>query len=512
MSDKYPCVSAISDGDVYVMNPYFRIRNELDHVIVFGCQDLGHWRFHRSFGVVLALCNGQRTVADIARLTRPLVHLNNDEKALDLATQNVKKILYQTSRTKEEIKGLPPSQDKSLPASTVILLKSEFDKKFRGVCVPHVEYDARSFLPKDVTQVGNPPFQVAHCPVPASLTWHLTSDCATNCKYCYLKRRSVKPMPLKRALELLDEAADIGVFNIDCAGGDVLCYPYLFDILERIQQHKFLPFLLSTKALITEDVAKKLSRYRETIWRLQYSIDTDDEMIANYLVGVPNFPDRAFLSIKNALDAGLPVAAKAVITPYNVLTIPRLYRKLKTLGVQHINLATYSRSGYYHTDNLFCNNESYLWLHEEIEKLKQEFDDVFMLQNGAPTFESTSSESRKEAWKERIFCPAGHSSMMICADGKVIPCEQMPETDEYFCGDVSHQSIMEVWNGDRLKDMTYGVSREKFKGTECYDCDEREECHYIKGYCIRDLALFTENIFQPPLNCHKCSLPFVRQT
>ena len=512
MSRSCSNIYSIRDDAVYVLNPYFRVRNEQDHILVFGCQDLGHWRLHRSYGVVLALCNGEHTVEDIARLTRPLVSLEDDGESLILARQNVKKILYHMSHAKAGARDGLPNQNNAFPVSTAIVQKSEFDIKFQGISVSKIEYDARSFLPKDATQVGNPPFQVAQGISPTTLTYHLTSECATNCKYCYLNRRSITPMPLERVLELIDEAAHIGVCAIDCAGGDVLCYPHFFDVLARIKQHKFLPFLLSTKAHITEKIAQELSRYREVIWRLQYSIDTDDKTIANYLVEVPNFPDRAFTSIKNALDAGLPVSVKAVITPYNILTIPRLYRKLKAIGVKIINLATYSRSGYHHTDDLFCNNESFQWLQREIETLNKEFpkDDVD-IHNGRPTFEIAPFESRKEAWKKRSFCPAGHTSMMICADGKVVPCEQMPETDEYFCGDVSYQSIMEVWNGDRLKNMTHGVSREKFKGTECYDCDEREECHYIMGYCIRDLALFFGNIYQPPLNCYKCSLPFVRQ-
>ena len=76
----------------------------------------------------------------------------------------------------------------------------------------------------------------------------------------------------------------------------------------------------------------------------------------------------------------------------------------------------------------------------------------------------------------------------------------MPETEEYFCGDVSYQSIMEVWNGDRLKEMTYGMPREKFKGQPCYDCEEREQWHNVMGYCIRDLAAHYGNIYQPPPN------------
>jgi radical SAM protein with 4Fe4S-binding SPASM domain len=100
--------------------------------------------------------------------------------------------------------------------------------------------------------------------------------------------------------------------------------------------------------------------------------------------------------------------------------------------------------------------------------------------------------------------------MMICADGKVIPCEQIPETEEYFCGDVSHQSIMEVWNGDRLRELTYGMPREKFKGQPCYDCEEWEECMGKKGNCIRDQALHLGGIYQPPENCPKYEGSFVR--
>ena len=89
------------------------------------------------------------------------------------------------------------------------------------------------------------------------------------------------------------------------------------------------------------------------ISELQFGIDTDDEQVAQYLVGVPDYPECIFSSIDNALDAGLDVAAKAVITPYNVFTIPRLYRTLRKRGVSKVRLAAYGRSGYRHTDDLF---------------------------------------------------------------------------------------------------------------------------------------------------------------
>jgi radical SAM protein with 4Fe4S-binding SPASM domain len=473
---------------------------------------MGTWRIHRAHGIILALCNGKRTISDIAHLTKTFVKENNEKTAYDCALINVKQFVYGMTKTREELKGLPPTNNQ-FPVDTVLVSKINYDDKFKDCKIPIVEYVPREFLPQDKSETAEEPFQVAHSEFPVSLTWHLTSDCATDCRYCYLKRRNVLPLPKSRILQLIKEAAEIGVCNIDCAGGDVLCYPYLFDVLEELCNYKFLPFLLSTKAFLSKDKAQSLAQFTEVIWNCQFSLDTDDPLIAEFLVGVQNFPKRMFESIDNALNAGLPVSVKAVVTPYNILTVPRLYRTLKSRGVQKINIATYSYSAYHHTDDLFNTHEGIQWLQDEITKLEQEFpDDNIVLQNGTPQLEPTPQDTLKLGWKDRIYCPAGHSSMMICADGKVIPCEQMPETDDFFCGDVSFQSIMEVWNGERLKEMTYGMPREKFQGKPCYDCEEREECLNIRGICIRDLAILYGDIYQPPLNCYRQKLPFIRQT
>jgi radical SAM protein with 4Fe4S-binding SPASM domain len=352
-----------------------------------------------------------------------------------------------------------------------------------------------------------------HEEAPLSLNWHLTSECTTDCKYCYLGRRHVKAMSRDILFERLEEAIRIGVCSIDVAGGDIICSPYLFDVLSILKHNQLLPIMLSSKTFVSKEMATSLASVRESILEFQFSIDSDDEQIASYLMGVSGFPDKIFESIINVVEVGIPVTAKIVITPYNILTAPRLYRKLKHMGVNRIRLALYSRSGFHHTDDLFNHKESCDWLSKEVEKLRAEFpDESIFVQNGQPSLEPLSIEARKSSWKERSSCPAGRSSMMICSDGKVIPCEQMPETEEYFCGDLTTQSIMEVWDGERLKEMTYGMPREKFHGLPCYDCEEQDECLNVMGTCIRDLAAHWGNIYQPPTNCYRYDLPFVRHT
>ncbi|MGO9107939.1 MAG: radical SAM protein [Thermoguttaceae bacterium] len=501
-----------SDQDIFILNPFFRIRKEKDHVIVYGPDGLGTWPFHLSYGVVIALFNGERTVADIARITRSFVDLETDSEAIAVASQHVKAFARLMTKTRQEQTGEeagPPL----FPSDAPLLQRKEYDEKFGSMKIPRLQYNPRDFLPKDISEVSGGPYSTVHYRSPHNISWHVTSECSVNCKYCYLRRRDVRPLSKTRALSLVKEMADADVFCATLLGGDVLLYPYLLDVLEEMCRFKLIPIGLSTKSFLSKEMAKALAQLSEMITELQFSIDTDDEQIAKYLVSVSRYPDRVFSSIDNALEAGLNVAAKAVITPYNVLTVPRLYRALRKRGVSKIRLAAYCRSGYYHTDDLFLNDKCFAWLEEEVKGLQDEFSDrAIHVQNGSPQTEPLPRETRKGRWKKRLGCAAGKSSMMICTDGKVIPCEQMPETDEYFCGDVSHQSLLEVWNGNRLKEMTYGMPREKLQGQPCYDCEERENCLNVMGNCIRDLAAHYGNIYQPPPNCFRHDLAFIRMT
>ena len=503
--------SKIGDEEIYVLNPLCRLRNsKFDYVLAYGVQGLPLERIHRATGVVLALCNGKRTVADIARITRPLVKIADDAKATEVAKAKVKLVIYAMRRTREERDG-QPRKPSEFPAPTILIAKADHDRIFDRTKLMHVEYRAPDFLPKDLSEMNPASGQNPHEAAPAFLAWHLTSECSTDCRYCYLGRRKIKPMPKARMLSLMEEAAAIEVMEIHPTGGDILLYPYLEDVLAALREHKFLPTTIPTKSFLSKEKARVLTEAASVVLGVQFSIDSTVSDIADYLVGAKDFCNRIFKSIDNALEAGLRVEVKAVVTPYNILTIPKLYRDLKKRGVSTIRLAAYCRSGFHHSDDLFNHPASFQWLEEQTKQLQQEFpDDVINIQNGAPRLEPLSLEARREAWPKRKSCIAGRTSMMICADGKVIPCEQMPETEEYFCGDVSRQSIQEVWGGDRLRELTYGVPREKFKGQPCYDCEEREVCVCQVGNCIRDLAAYHGSIYQSPPNCPKHDRNYIR--
>lgn len=502
----------IGDDDCYVLNPYFRMRNDHYFTRLYGWEGMGDYHLHPTTAVIVALCNGKRTVGEIAKLVRPFVPDGLGDRAEDAALKNVKSIIEFYIKSAKEQKGEAANSHSELPSEAALVPLSLMTQFTRGHAP---QYDPLSFLPERAPAVTFD--DELRDKAPSRVNWHLTSACATDCKYCYLTRRTIPPaqmMSRAKMVAVVKELSEFGVFEIMPSGGDVLLYPYLLDFLENVRSHRFLPMRLSTKAYLSKTLAKRLAEYSDMIFCLQFSLDSVVEEEADYLTGTPGFYQRAMESIHNALDAGLQVSAKAVITPYNILSIPRLYRTLKSLGLQKVLLALYSRSGYHHTDDLFNHQESYEWLKKEILTLESEYpNDLINLQNAPLGTEALSEEKKEESWAQRARCSAGRSSLMICADGKIIPCEQLPENEEMFVGDLTAQSLEAVWNGKRLAEMTYAPPREKFVGTPCWSCEEFETgCLSKMGYCVRDEYVYYQKYFKTPSRCPKSDSPFVRTT
>ena len=347
-------------------------------------------------------------------------------------------------------------------------------------------------------------------PVPASLLFLLTNKCETNCQYCYMPRAipANDVLPWERMKELIYEAHSLGVMMILLSGGDPLCYPHIFDILELLSKLDFEPVELPTKAYVSEETAARIAQYR-IVKSLQFSIDSTVPEIADYLVQRPGFCNRIMESIQNAQKAGVKeIRTKTVITPYNIATIPKLYRDLRGIGISPIVLATYCRSGYWHKDKLYNHPDDYKWLDEQLEKLKKEFpEDDISYQNGPPEIPLPSEEQRKETWKNRNRCTAGRDSVAICANGKVIACEQCPENEEDYLGDLRTQSIAEVWNGKVLDEYLLHPPRNRFEGTICYDCDEFDDCQSLKGACVREICKVYGTRWAPSTLCPRAPLP-----
>jgi radical SAM protein with 4Fe4S-binding SPASM domain len=252
---------------------------------------------------------------------------------------------------------------------------------------------------------------------------------------------------------------------------------------------------------------------------VQISLDGLDHATADALAGSPGYLGRAVDSIRNLAARDFNFRVKAVVTPLNA---PRMYewaQMLSDLGVRRISCAAYSRSYYRHDDSLFLSAQDRAALTEQFQRIRLDFPHIELIPSGfdqtaAPSGSSASpvpgdpaaaglpgSPFQKAAsWSKRSACSGGRTSLTILPDGKVTLCDTVPQTEMFVVGDLSRQSITEVWQNDALLSLAYST-RERFAGTPCYDCADRLECHILFGYCFRDSYF---NYGSPYLTPPKC--------
>lgn len=455
----------------FCLKPDYQLRRAEKNIVLFKLDKLGYLGeqklLHPNIAILLALLNGERTWEDVKVTARYLFDLSPDE-----VDALIEKFLAEWKPYLSEV--TPQNQGK----------------------VRH--YDPRNFV-IDAKEVDLSHYRLS---APINLGYVVTDRCSRKCIYCYGEQEFAPKrglLPFERIKEIIEEASKLEVANFSFSG-EPFIRKDIVDIVGEIISKGIIP-LLSTKEYLSDDTVEKL--HDIGLKRIQLSIDSSVPEITDFLTGSEGY----FLEMAKLIDRlqknDIEVTTNTVVTSYNAYTIPYLVKWLLGKNIRTIRISQYGRSLYRHTDDLFLSKEQVNWIKPHIIEIAQKFPEVEI--NLSSYFsEETDFERRLQKFLSRSICTAGKSGMVINPDGTVIICEQLPSTQEFIVGDLAHQSILEVWNSPRLKNLIYPL-KESFRGTDCHDCDHYEQCVLAKGRCIRDTLKAYDTIYAVDPNCPKSS-------
>lgn len=437
----------------FALNPQWRLRPDRNCVLFYKTSEtqIGEYRYvHPSYAVTMVLFDGEKSSEDVAEI---LSYINGMD--LESTVKFVENFLSKNSEYLLEASRLPLGSLR--------------------------KYDPLKF----VMNIEDVNLSKKRLIAPLSLLMLVTIKCRTNCIYCYAERNEEEEkqaLPLSRINEIISEAAELGVSLITFSGGDPFMRKDFIDILEHTINMDIVP-ATSTKCALSEAQIEKLAKIG--LERLQISLDSPEPATADFLTKTHNYLDSMIPVIQNLVKAGIKVETNSVVMPYNVYQVPELVEKLVGLGVSCIRITPYARSHYRHSDSLFLSSEEVKWLDEALKEPIEKYSDIINYSGGANGEHPMTVEEKVKVYANRAHCTAGTQALVIHHDGKVTLCEELPSTSEYIVGDLSRQSISDVWNSECLMELII-PTREKFIGQVCYDCLDFYECHAYKGRCIRD--------------------------
>jgi radical SAM protein with 4Fe4S-binding SPASM domain len=485
-----------SYGTTFVLNPAYNMREDSKRVILYNSSIDPGIRvdsddiltfLHPLYAIVLAQFTGTKKLGDIiVELVRVL---KLDESK---ATNLIEPLLSNEKELQFEYDG----HNYFLPRHLLIEVEpGSFSRHFniKDFMIPRqrLDFDSwRLFRPLDCIFMIN-------------------TLCVTDCVYCFADRRERFNcrIPMGRLKEIIEEARIQGLRSFDLTGGEIFLYPDWCKLIQEIINNGFDPYI-STKMPLNPDTINTLKEIG--VKRIQISLDTIVPEELKNVLGVDDNYYHAFLkSIKDLNRLGINIYANSQITHYNQDNVTKLIDFLLSLeNIKRINVGAAGFSLYRDKDyaDYSISLERAQQIESYIDQLKTKTPEHIMLNfPGYTKSDEYQKDKENHSFAKRARCTGNFSSFFLLPDGKVTICEELYFHPAFIIGDLSEQSILEMWNSQKALDL-YKLSKDKIQASSpCYTCDEFDDCHQKKGVCWKEVlyAYGDDNWDYPDPRCPK---------
>lgn len=149
---------------------------------------------------------------------------------------------------------------------------------------------------------------------------NLNNACNLRCKYCFTnspKGDHVKErLPASVIADLANQADDLGYFEFDLQGGELLLRPdILFETLEAIKPERFYLYLTTNGYKLDRKMAKKLAEHH--VSRVSVSIDSMNEKEHDDIRGRKESWKKAIEALKYVQEEGMDPYLNVTMGHYN---------------------------------------------------------------------------------------------------------------------------------------------------------------------------------------------------
>lgn len=252
--------------------------------------------------------------------------------------------------------------------------------------------------------------------------------------------------------------------HINLTGGEPLCNPYLFKILDLIKEDSdLITFsLLTNGTLVTPEIAKRLKSYNP--YYVQVSLE-GGKKTNDYIRGKGTY-EKIAKGIINLKKYDIYTSISFTATNLNYKEFPEVVKYARKYRVDNVWSDRYIPLGGSEDKNLSLNYEEtreYLEIMatERKKLIKKKNNHTLISMYRALQFQMTNDFA--------YGCTAGDTLLTVMENGDLVPCRRMP----IVVGNLFENDMSSLYfNSPILKDL-----RKNTIPDECRDCEDSETCH-----------------------------------
>ena len=320
----------------------------------------------------------------------------------------------------------------------------------------------------------------------------VTGKCNLNCLHCFNAKDNAplnSQLSYEDVLNILDQAASIGVHAFTLTGGEPLVHPRFLDIVKAIYERNMHVFELNTNGiLLTQGI---LDAFKAIGCDPLVKISYDGVGYHNWIRQHPKAEERTLEAIRLCIENGFRVKAQVQVNRKNVHIMMETAKRLAAMGVEEMRIIRTTEAPRWEKNS----PNSSLGIDEYYEKMLafaadymksgMRMDvDVWQLVRLHPdrrAYELVPVACNKDEFNVRIpMCKGNRGMIAVSSSGEVVPCLQM---SGYFLEKgISLGNVLKTPLRELVKDSPYldlamaPLLKQILKNDKCGNCDYYKAC------------------------------------
>lgn len=301
------------------------------------------------------------------------------------------------------------------------------------------------------------------------LQWHLSEACNLKCLHCYQENHCPIQLEYDKLVIIYNQFKDLLKAlqmkgHINLTGGEPLCNPYLFKILDLIKNdHDLITFsLLTNGTLVTEEIATKIKSYNP--YYVQVSLE-GGKKTNDYIRGKGTYKSIG-RGITNLKKNDIYTSISFTATNLNYKEFPKVIKYAKKYHVDNVWSDRYIPLGNLEDKKLSLNYEE---TREYLRIMQQERTKLLHQKDNKTTISMYRALQFQMTHDFAYGCTAGDTLLTVMENGDLVPCRRMPiVVGNLFQDDMTYL----YFNSPILINL-----RKNTIPDECQACESSETCH-----------------------------------
>ncbi|NQV83490.1 MAG: pyrroloquinoline quinone biosynthesis protein PqqE [Rhodospirillales bacterium] len=301
---------------------------------------------------------------------------------------------------------------------------------------------------------------------PLALLAELSYRCPLRCPYCSnpLEMTAASgEMDTGKWIDVIEQAADMGVLQIHFSGGEPTVRKDLEDMVERAETLGIYTNLITSGVLLDRGRLQGLAD--RGLQHIQLSFQGADEVVADRIGGLKGGHGKKLETAKLAGEIGLPLTINAVMHRQNMDDLETMIQMAVDFGAKRLEVAhvQYYGWGLRNRAALLPTRAQLEHATAIVDAARERLKGVLVFDYVVPDYYAKRPKSCMGGW--------GRQFLNVSPSGRVMPCHAAETIPGMEFETVTERPLLEIWQ--------QSDAFTRFRGTgwmpePCRSCDRRE--------------------------------------